>query len=401
MNRRQIMMLPGVGFFFRRGLAQTSPAPGAAPPDTATDTPDKILLQDYRPKSIYKIPKTEIVKAKCPIIDVHCHGVRPAGEMDAWLKTMDTVGVEKAVIFTGASTAERFAEVIKPYAKYPHRFDLWCSFDLSGVDEPGFGPNALKSLEDCHRLGAVGVGEISDKGRGFGGRGGGRGGRGGRDGAPKAAAQPGAVTNGPHADDPRIDPLWDKCAQLGMPINIHVSDPIWSYQPMDNTNDGLMNGYTWTIRPAPGLLLHDGLIESLERAVQKHPKTMFIACHLANLDYHLTRLGQMFDRNPNLYADISARFAETAPIPRFVAAFFQKYPDRVLYGTDMAYNQRMFSTTFRILESHDEHFYERDLNFNFDYHWALNGFGLPDPILKKVYSDNARRVFQRAKANTR
>jgi len=110
-------------------------------------------------------------------------------------------------------------------------------------------------------------------------------------------------------------------------------------------------------------------------------------------------LGQMFDRNPNLYADISARFAETAPIPRFVAAFFQKYPDRVLYGTDMAYNQRMFSTTFRILESHDEHFYERDLNFNFDYHWALNGFGLPDPILKKVYADNARRVFQRARGS--
>jgi predicted TIM-barrel fold metal-dependent hydrolase len=141
------------------------------------------------------------------------------------------------------------------------------------------------------------------------------------------------------------------------------------------------------------------MLPGAERAVKKHPKTMFIACHLANLDYDLTRLGQMFDRNPNLYADISARFAETAPIPRFVAAFFQRYPDRVLYGTDMAYNQRMFSTTFRILESLDEHFYERDLNFNFDCHWALNGFGLPDPILKKVYSDNARRVFRRAKAN--
>ena len=395
MNRRQIMMLPGAGFFLRPGSAQTS---ADKAPDTP-DTPDKILLKDYRPNSIYKIPKTEIAKAKHPVIDVHCHGVRPAGEMGAWLKTMDTVGVERAVIFTGASNAERFAEVIKPYAKYPQRFDLWCSFDLSGVDEPGFGPNALKSLEDCHHLGALGVGEISDKGRGIGARGGGRGGRGGRNGASTAAAPPVAVTNGPHADDPRMDALWDKCAHLGMPVNIHVSDPIWSYQTMDNTNDGLMNGYTWTIRPAPGLLLHDGLIESLERAVKKHPKTMFIACHLANLDYDLTRLGQMFDRNPNLYADISARFAETAPIPRFVAAFFQKYPDRVLYGTDMAYNQRMFSTTFRILESHDEHFYERDLNFNFDYHWALNGFGLPDPILKKVYSDNARRVFQRARAN--
>jgi len=163
-----------------------------------------------------------------------------------------------------------------------------------------------------------------------------------------------------------MDILWDKCAQLGMPANLHMSDPIWSYQPMDKTNDGLMNGYTWTIRPAPGLLLHNELIEVMDRAVGKHPKMIFIACHLANLDYDLTRLGQMFDRHPNLYADISARFAETAPIPRFVSQFFHKYPDRVLYGTDMAYNQRMFSTTFRILESNDEHFYERDLNFNFE-----------------------------------
>jgi hypothetical protein len=74
-------------------------------------------------------------------------------------------------------------------------------------------------------------------------------------------------------------------------------------------------------------------------------KTVFIACHLANLDYDLTRLGQMFERNPNLYVDISARFAELAPIPRFVNKFFQKYSDRILYGTDMAYTQKMFSTS--------------------------------------------------------
>ena len=112
MNRRQVMMLPGAGFFLRPGSAQTSA-------DAAPDTPDKILLKDYRPNSIYKIPKTEITKAKYPIIDVHCHGVRPAGEMDAWLKTMDTVGVERAVIFTGASTGERFARSHQALCQIP------------------------------------------------------------------------------------------------------------------------------------------------------------------------------------------------------------------------------------------------------------------------------------------
>jgi predicted TIM-barrel fold metal-dependent hydrolase len=160
-----------------------------------------------------------------------------------------------------------------------------------------------------------------------------------------------------------------------------------------------MNGYTWRIDDKqPAIYGHDALIRSLERATEKHRKTVFIACHLANLEYDLTRLGGMLDRNPNLFADISARFAEVAPIPRRVNAFLSDYPDRVLYGTDMPYTQRIFSTTFRILESNDEHFYERDLYFNFDYHWPLHGLGLPDPLLKKIYRENALNAFKRARA---
>jgi predicted TIM-barrel fold metal-dependent hydrolase len=185
-----------------------------------------------------------------------------------------------------------------------------------------------------------------------------------------------------------------------MPIILHMSDPIWGYLPQDRYNDGLMNGFSWRLDNRPDLLSHEGLLQSLEQTLQRHPKTVYIACHLANLDYDLTRLGKMFDRYPNLYADNSARYAETATIPRFVAQFYQKYPDRVVYGTDMPYNQRMFSTTFRVLESFDEHFYEQDLYFNFDYHWPMNGFGLPDAVLKKVYRDNLARAFRQARGES-
>jgi predicted TIM-barrel fold metal-dependent hydrolase len=150
------------------------------------------------------------------------------------------------------------------------------------------------------------------------------------------------------------------------------------------------------IKVYPGMLGHNELIESLERAVAKHRKTIFVACHVMNLDYDLTRLGQILEQNPNLYVDVSARFGELAPIPRFVAQFVEKHQDRVLYGTDFGYSERMFSTTFRLLETHDEHFYAQDL---FNYHWPLYGFGLPDPLLKKVYADNARKAFQRARSH--
>jgi predicted TIM-barrel fold metal-dependent hydrolase len=273
------------------------------------------------------------------------------------------------------------------YSKYPKRFDVWCGFDMTGMNEPGFGPAAVKELERCRKAGAVGVGEIGDKGRGIGGV------------MPTGpVGWPGDSRNrapmtGPHPDDARMDSLWEKCAQLGMPVNLHMSDPYWSYLPQDKHNDGLMNGFSWRLDDKPDILGHNELIETLERTAKRHPKTVFIACHFANLDYDLTRLGQMFDRNPNLYADISARFAETAPIPRFAAAFYRKYAHRLCYGTDMPYNQRMFSTTFRVLESQDEHFYEQDLYFNFDYHWPMHGLGLPDEVLKKVYRDTALAAF--------
>ncbi len=392
MNRRRMMMLSSAALAARAGGSPQTPGQAAVATPVA-DTPDKFLLKDFRPISIYKVPYTAIPKAKFPVIDAHCHGFQ-AGQVGAMVRLMDAAGVEKTIIFTGAGTADRFAEAAKPYAQYPNRFDLWCQFDFTGANDPGFGPAAVKALEACHAAGAMGVGEISDKGWGFRGRPVGAAAGGAGAGAARGAM---AQTPGPHADDARMDPLSERSAQLGMPINIHVSDPIWAYQPMDLKNDGLMNAYTWRIDDKqPGILGHDGLIQSLEAAVRKHPKTTFVACHLANLDYDLTRLGGMFDRNPNLFGDISARFAELAPIPRFYNEFCRKYSDRILYGTDNAYRQDMFSATFRLLESADEHFYE---DFFRSYHWPFYGAGLPDDVLKKLYRDNTLAVYARAKRN--
>jgi len=175
-----------------------------------------------------------------------------------------------------------------------------------------------------------------------------------------------------------------------MPVNIHVADPIWMYEPMDNTNDGLMNAFHWRLDNQPDIVKLSGMIDILERMLNKHSKTTFVACHFANLDYDLARLGQVLDRHPNLYADISARYAETAPTPRFAAKFYEKYANRVVYGTDMGFDKSMYRTTFRILETSDEHFYEHDM---FGYHWSLNGFGLSDEVLRKVYRTNAQKIL--------
>jgi predicted TIM-barrel fold metal-dependent hydrolase len=361
---------PAWGMFPAADRRNPPPSSTDAKTDTAQASPETILLKDYRPKSLYKIPISEVPKAKFPVIDMHSHPYEKTTEQIAQrVRNMDEVGIEKTIILSGA-TGQKFDDIYRKYAVHPNRFELWCDFDYTGYDQPGFGPQAVRELERCHQAGARGVGELHDKGKGL------------SSGAMNAF--------GMHPDDARMDPVFERCGQLGMPVNIHVADPIWMYEAMDNTNDGLMNAFHWRLDNQPDIVGHSGMIDILERTVQKHSGTTFVACHFANLDYDLERLGNLLARCPNLYADISARYAETAPIPRFASKFYAKYADRLLYGTDMGFDQPMYGVTFRILETLDEHFYETDM---FGYHWSLNGFGLPDDVLRKLYHANAEKIL--------
>lgn len=333
-----------------------------------------LKLKDYRPISIYKTPQANIKKARYPIVDFHTHDYAASrAGLDNWIAIMDEVGIQKSIILT-YSTGSAFDSLVKKYSVYPTRFELWCGFDYTGMDQPGWSQRAVAELERCYKAGARGVGELGDKGLG------------------ELYSKP-TPGYGMHINDPRMKPLLDKCAELHMPISIHVAEDEWMYLPSDAHNDGLMNAGTWKVDMSkPGILNHDQLIATLEEAVRNHPKTTFIACHLANCNANLEQLGRLLDRYPNLYADVAARYAEFAPIPRFAAAFMEKYQDRLVYGTDMGVSADMYRTTFRILESSDEHFYEYN---RFGYHWPLYGLALSTKTLKKMYQGNAQKILKK------
>lgn len=340
----------------------------------AQTSPVEIRLKDYRPESIYKVPVSKIQKAKYPAIDIHSHPYATTeAQLVQWVKNMDKAGIEKTIVMTMAN-GPKFDSLYAKYAVYGDRFEVWCGFDYTGYQEPGWSERAVKELERCYKAGARGVGELGDKGLG------------------ELFSEP-TPGYGLHVDDKRMKPLFEKCGDLKMPVAIHVAEPYWMYLPMDSTNDGLMNAYQWRIDlTKKGILNHAQLINTLENVVRDNPKTTIIACHLANCEYDLEILARLLDKYPNLYSEFGARYGETAPIPKYMNAFCEKYQDRLLYGTDMGYNLNMYAATFRILESNDEHFYEIDL---FNYHWPLYGFGLKDSVLKKIYRDNARKILKR------
>lgn len=341
---------------------------------SAQTSPDDIRVDDYRPRSIYKVPVSKTDKARYPAIDIHSHPYAKSDEaLKEWVKVMDNAGIAKTIVMT-MSHGAKFDSLYAKYAAYGDRFEVWCGFDYTGYQEPGWSEKAVRELERCFKAGARGVGELGDKGMG------------------EMFSGP-AKAQGMHVDDPRMQPLFAKCGELGIPVAIHVAEPYWMYQPMDSTNDGLMNAYKWRIDlTKKGIYNHGQLIATLDHVVRDNPKTTFVACHLANCEYDLSILGNMLDRYPNLYAEFGARYAETAPIPKYMNAFCEKYQDRLMYGTDMGYSPHMYATTFRILESNDEHFYEIDL---FEYHWPLYGFGLKDSVLKKIYRENALKILHK------
>jgi len=331
---------------------------------------NQLLLKDFRPVSVYAIPVTIPIKAKFPVIDMHSHPyAQSTDDLDNWVVTMNQMGISKTIVLT-MSTGAKFDSLVDVYGKYPDHFELWCGFDYTGYNKPGYGPAAVAELERCFKKGAKGVGELGDKGAG------------------ELYSKP-VPGYGMHMDDAKMKPLLQKCAELKMPINIHIAEPYWMYLPSDSTNDGLMNAATWKVNVKPGMLNHAELIKSLENTVRDNPKTLFIACHFANCAYDLSIVGRLLDKYSNLYLDISARYAETATIPRYMEKFYSRYQDRLLYGTDMGMDKSMYQITFRVLETLDEHFYE---TAQFGYHWAMNGFGLSDAILQKLYTGNALKI---------
>jgi hypothetical protein len=351
--------------------------PGAEP--TALEQANGILLKDYRPVSIHRIPRTSVTRARHPAIDVHTHDyAKTPAEVDQWVAAMDAANITRSIILTFA-TGDDFAALVERYGRHPKRFELWCSFDFAGCDQPGWSARAVAELERCHRLGARGVGELIDKGMGF---------------RPLATTATVASligeTVGPHLNDPRLRPLLEKCAELKMPVNVHVAEDAWMYLPPDASNDGLMNAAKWRVdMTRPGIADHDQLIATLAEAVRDHPRTTFIACHLANCCADLAQLGRLLDAHPNLYADISARYGEIAPTPRATRAFMERYRTRLLYGTDHNFGGRFYPLSFRILETADEHFYDERIR----YHWPLHGLDLSDETLRALYHGNAERIL--------
>jgi predicted TIM-barrel fold metal-dependent hydrolase len=190
---------------------------------------------------------------------------------------------------------------------------------------------------------------------------------------------------------PKLDPVWKRCGEYGIPVLIHAGDPAPFWQPLDSLNERWLELKLNPGRkreandPAPW----ETIIAEQHDVIRRHPATNFINAHFGWYANDLPKLGQLLDEMPNMYVETGAIIAELGRQPRMARQFFEKYQDRILFGKD-AYNPNEYHTYFRVFETEDEYFpyYKRYHAF-----WRMYGLGLPDEVLKKLYFRNALKII--------
>ncbi len=325
----------------------------------------------YDPPSTLVVPEHHVHRAKYPFVDIHSHHWRMADQdLDKLIEEMDSLNMDIIVNLSGrgGKALKAITDNIKSYG-YEDRIFVFTNINLRSIDEPDWAEETCKQLKYDVANGAKGLKIFKSQGM----------------------LNTDRAGNRIRINDPRIDPVWDKCGELGIPVLIHAADPKSFWAPHDENNERWLELKLRPRRkrsdedPAPWATI----IAEQHDIFRKHPETTFINAHFGWFANDLAQLAMLLEKYPNMVVEFGAVIAELGRQPRFARQFFEKYQDRILFGKD-AYNPEEYYTYFRVLETADEYFpyYKRYHAF-----WRMYGLNLPDAILKKIYRDNALRVL--------
>ena len=371
-----------VGPTFRPGDAVTSSEqqpsqgqPGQLRPRPGTGREPEFpapSIIDYKPRTTLVVPERKVPRAKFPVIDIHGHppGFSTPDAVRNVVALMSPLNVQVMVQTSGAS-GERLQQSLASIAASGHkdRVAMFTTTSFAGVG-PGWGERAAAQLEADVKAGALGVGEIG-KFLGLNTR--------------KADGTRLKV------DDPELDPFWAAAGRLKIPVFLHLGEPQEFFQPLDYQNERWLEMALYANRRFNDRSRYptfDELMAERDRMLMKHPGTTFILAHMGWHANDLGRLGKLFDKLPNLHAEVGAVLYDLGRQPRFGREFFAKYQDRILFGKD-SFQPDEYPYFWRVFETRDEYF-----DYYRDYHafWKLYGMDLPDEVLKKLYYKNALRI---------
>ena len=355
----------------------------------------KLALEDYEPKSMLHVPETKVPRARFPVIDFHTHlswSARRGQVTEAHnnatpeevLPVMDRKNVQMMVNLTGG-----YGKVLEQTINYwqkPHsdRFVVFTEPWFEKITEPGYPQFQADQIARAQELGARGLKVLKTLGLYL------------RE----------HVTSGPlvKIDDHRFDPMWEAAGAHRMPVAIHTSDPEAFFLPTDRFNERyeeLSAHPDWSFH-GKDFPSNQELQEARNRVIVRHPGTQFVVLHVGDSE-NLPYVSELLDRHRNMHVEIGARIGELGRQPRASRKFFDKYQDRILFGTDAVprgndtpqqiFGEQLYEIYYRFLETEDEYFDYAPAPKPPQGRWRIYGIGLPEKILRKVYYENAARLL--------
>ena len=327
-------------------------------------------LSEFQPQSTLVTAEHHVQRARFPVIDYHNH-LDALDPMEV-LRIMDACGIERIVNITMKTGDEAIKIIDKFHAADAQRFAAIGWMDWTGVENDDFVEKTFDRLERLVEHGARGIKFWKNLGLSV------------RDGQGNLLP----------VDDERLAPIFDKAAELGIPVMFHIADPDAFFLPIDGRNERYEE-----LAAHPDWGFHGShfskkeLLDQRDRVIARHPKTTFVAAHVAECGENLTRATQLLENHPNVALDISARASELGRQPYSSRALFLRFPDRILFGSDLVPEESMYRLYFRFLETADEYF-DYPSHASRQGRWQIQGIYLPDEVLRKVYRDNALRLLK-------
>jgi predicted TIM-barrel fold metal-dependent hydrolase len=330
-------------------------------------------ITEYKPRSTLVVPEHPVPRAKFPVVDLHGHPptLDNPETIEEVVAAMDALNL-RVIVQARGSSGERLTSQIEAVraAGYQDRFVFFTTLDLRDV-RPGSGARIAAQLEDDVAAGAVGIGEISKSFGLF-----------------TMKADGTRLT----MDDPELDVVWETAGRLGIPVFIHTGDPAEFFEPHDLQNERWLEMAIFPNRQLNDrsrFPTFDELMAERDRMIAKHPNTTWVLAHMSWYTQDLGRLGELFDRFPNVHGELGAVLYDLGRQPRFAKAFFEEYKDRILFGKD-SFQPAEYPYYWRVFETEDEYF-----DYYRDYHafWKLYGMGLSDDVLRAIYYENALRII--------
>jgi predicted TIM-barrel fold metal-dependent hydrolase len=386
MNRRDWLALGAAAFAAKPGTAQ-SPAPQAAGPQAADGG---LPLEQYQPKSMLHVPETHVPRSRFPVIDFHTHitgsrggsGIRFSMDPANCLAVMDRKNLRTMVDLTGSygdGLREAFAKLQEAH---PGRFVVFTEPAWTKASDADYPKVQADLIADAHKAGAKGLKVLKTLG---------------------LFLREKDTNQLVRIDDRRFDPMWEAVGSLQMPVAMHISDPEAFFLPIDRFNERweeLHAHPSWSFH-GKDFPSNRELQEARRNVMRRHPRTQFVCLHVADSE-DLPYVSECLDNHPNMNVDIAARIGELGRQPRLARKFFDRYQDRILFGTDASagtatpqqtFGDALYEIYFRFLETEDEYFDYAPAPVPPQGRWRIYGVGLPEQILHKVYSANAARLI--------